>query len=286
MKKNRKIALMLMPSLTVTSILFLGGIVLSVMESLNYMPIIGEYNWNLDTYKEVIGSDYFLPSLGFTFYISIMATVISVALAVITALAMSRAFKNKNIITFLYQIPLPVPHLISGVSFMLLLAQSGLIARACHHLNIISEPSEFPILTFDTYAVGLILSLVWKFTPFIGIAVISTLNSFGNDYKNVAILLGANRLQIFRHVFLPVIMPSIKPSAIIIFAYAFSSYEIPLLLGGIYPKTLAVVSYQYLTGISIETRSDAMAISVIMTSIIFLVFILISNVNHVRGKFK
>jgi putative spermidine/putrescine transport system permease protein len=270
MNTGLSLIFMLAPALVVILVLFAGGLALGFSQSLGYMPIIGAYEFNLDAYLQLIKSPGFVPSLLLTIFISVLATLLAVVLAVATALTLRKRFVGKKIVSFLYQFPLTVPHLVVAVGVLLLVSQSGLMARAAFQVGLISDPAQFPILVFDDLGIGVILVYVWKEVPFIGLIALAVLQSMGNDYEEQARTLGANSWQTFRHVLLPLIIPGILPGSIIIFAYVFSSFEVPFLLGKSYPAMLSVLSYRLYTDVDLDARPQAMAMSILIA-----VFVLI-----------
>ena len=87
-------------------------------------------------------------------------------------------------------------------------------------------------MVFDRAGTAIQLTFLWKEVPFIGIVVLAVLQGIGPQYEEIAQTLGANRWQRFRYVLLPLIMPGVLSTSIIVFAFVFANYEIPLLLGG------------------------------------------------------
>jgi putative spermidine/putrescine transport system permease protein len=80
--------------------------------------------------------------------------------------------------------------------------------------------------------------------------------------------LGANSWQRFRYVTLPFLTPGILSSSILVFAFTFGAFEVPLLLGQRFPSVLPVLAYRYHTAVDLNSRIDAMAMSVIIAVII------------------
>jgi putative spermidine/putrescine transport system permease protein len=267
-------ALMLAPALVVIGVIFAGGLVLGLSQSLGYMPIIGQYGFGLQAYLQLLTRPGFVRSLGLTLFVSTTATVVAVALAVATALTLRKRFRGKKLVSFVYQFPLTIPHLVVAVGFLLLVSQSGLLARAAYAAGLIQESSQFPILVFDDFGLGIILVYVWKEVPFIGLIALAVLQSLGEDYEEQARTLGAGRWQTFRHVLLPLILPGILPGSIIIFAYVFGAFEVPYLLGKSFPSMLSVLSYRLYIDVDLAARPQAMAMSILIAVFVLLLVVL------------
>jgi putative spermidine/putrescine transport system permease protein len=156
---------------------------------------------------------------------------------------------------------------------LLLFTQSGLFARIATAVGLIDRPAEFPALVFDRPGFSIILTFWWKEVPFIGLVVLAILRSIGPQYEELAQSLGAGPWQRFRYVLLPLIMPGVLSTSIIVFAFTFANYEIPLLLGVRSPTTLPVLAFRNYGDADLGLRPEAMAISVILAviSVILLV---------------
>lgn len=259
---------MLTPALAVIGLFFLGGILVGLGQSLNYMPIIGLRSPTLRHYAAILTDSRFYGSLLLTLYLAVVSTLLAVALAIAIAMLLRRTFWGNRLATFVFQLPLPVPHLVAAAGIVMLLTQSGLFARVLYSVGALQRPEQFPILVFDRWQVATVLVYLWKEAPFIGLVVLAVLKGVGQEYEEMAQTLGANGWQRFRYVLLPLIMPGVTVTAIIVFAYVFGSFEIPLLLGQRYPNVLPVTAYRAYVDPDLQRRPEAMAMGMIITVIV------------------
>lgn len=268
MKEKLAVLLMLAPALAVILLLFGSGLGLALAQSLGYLPAIGRTDLTLEAYRRVLSDPAFGRSLLLTMWIAGASTVLSTILAMVAALALRRVFRGKRVATFIFQSSLPIPHLVGAIGILFLFSQSGFMARLAHLAGLIQVPADFPALVFDRYALGIILEYVWKSSVFIGILFLAALQSIGEDYEEIARTLGANRWQRFRHVVLPLLRPNILSSSVLVFAFTFGAFEVPLLLGSRYPSALPVMTYRLYTDVDLNARPEAMALSVIIAVIV------------------
>jgi putative spermidine/putrescine transport system permease protein len=268
-----RVPLMLTPALAVLTLLFAGGLVVGTGQSLGYMPVIGLNDFTLQHYVDVLTDRNFLISLWLTFRIAFVSTLLSMILAVAFALVLRDTFAGSQLTTFVYQIPLPIPHLVAANGIVLLVTQSGLLARLLATAGLLETPADFPILVFDRAGVAIILTYLWKEVPFIGLVVLAILKSVGPQFEELAQTLGANRWQRFWYVLLPLMMPGLLSTSIIVFAFVFASYEIPLLLGVRFPTTLPVWAFRNYQDPDLALRPEAMAVSVILALIAILLLV-------------
>lgn len=273
-----RIPLMLAPTLTVIIVLFIGALFYGLIQSLGWNPRIGATEISLDAYYNIIfGEEHsraFWTGLALNLWVSIASTVLSAAIAIAAALLLRETFIGKRVSTFLFQLNLPIPHVVAAIGMSFLLSQSGLLSRIGASMGLISSPGDFPILIKDSWGLGIIIAYIWKEVPFIGVIVLAVLQSLGQDYEDIARSLGANSWQRFRYVILPLIMPGVLSASIIVFAFTFGSYEVPALLGVRFPRMLPVTSLRFFTDPDLNSRAEGMAMSMIIAFIVLILVLL------------
>ncbi len=251
------------------ALIFLGGLVLTglgltLLRSLHYAPALGKTGLSLSAYTAILTSPGFLKSLGLSLWIATASTVIAATLAVGAALLLRQTFPGRALISFLVQLNLTIPHIVGAIGVLYLVSQSGVFARLAHAGGLIGGPQDFPALTHDPFAIGIILVYVWKELPFITLILLANLQTLGEDHEAVARTLGATRWQTFAHVLLPMLMPGLLTASALVFAFAFGAYEVPLVLGAHAPKALSVLAWQSWTDTDLAARPEAMAMAVLI----------------------
>ncbi len=196
--RTRSALLLLAPAALVVGVLLVGGLALGVSQSLGYLPLIGQTQASLAAYLRLLQGPGFWRSLGLTLFVSLASTVLTVVLAVLTALLLRSRFRGRGLVSFVYQLPLTIPHLVVAVGMLMLLSQSGLFSRAAFHLGLIGDPAAFPVLVHDRLGLGIVAVYVWKQVPFVGLICLAVLQSIGPDYEEQARTLGAGPWQSLR----------------------------------------------------------------------------------------
>lgn len=264
MTDRTRLVLLLAPALLLMGGLFMTGLGLTLMRSLRYFPALGMTDPDLVAYATILTRPDFLKSLTLSLWIATLSTLIAAALALGAALLLRQTFPGRALISFLVQLNLTIPHIVGAIGILYLVSQSGSFARLAHAAGLIAGPAEFPILTQDPYAIGIILLYIWKELPFITLILLANMQTLGEDHEAVARSLGASRWQAFRHVLLPMVMPGLVTASALVFAFAFGAYEVPLVLGAHAPKALPVLAWQAWTDTDLATRPEAMAMAVII----------------------
>ena len=270
MKLKRSLA----PTLLILTLLLGASLLYGLMQSLGYLTIIGEKELSLTAYQNLISGQgtagrEFWASLGFSLWVSIVSTILSAIGALFLATLLNR--RPSNFDTFALNWNLAFPHLVWGVFMLLLLAQSGLLARWAGALGIIQSPADFPVLVRDRYGIGIILTYLGKEIPFLTLLILALLRTQSDGYLRVAQNLGANAWQRFRLVTLPLLRPALVSGSLLVFAYIFGAYEVPALLGVRYPRTLPVLALESFTNPDLRARAEGMAISLIIALIVLMI---------------
>jgi putative spermidine/putrescine transport system permease protein len=277
---------MLAPVMIIILGIFTMGLVLGFFQSLGYFPVIGLNDFTLKYYKEVLLDKSFIDSFKFSIYISLISSVLSVIIGVLLAYSIFQSKHKKGIEEIIYKLPIIVPHSIAALLVYNMLTQSGVLARVLFSLGFISEQAQFPSLIFDKNGIGIIVTYIWKETPFIAMVVYTVLSNINEKLAEAALNLGANKRQVFWRIILPLIMPSILSSFIIIFSFSFGSFEVPYLLGPTNPKTLPVKAYIEYTNPDLTHRPYTMVINMILTFYSFLLVWLYSKTFKLISKFN
>jgi putative spermidine/putrescine transport system permease protein len=264
----------LAPTLLILTLLLGASLLYGLMQSLGYLTIIGEKELSLTAYQNLISGQgtagrEFWASLGFSLWVSIVSTILSAIGALFLATLLNR--RPSNFDTFALNWNLAFPHLVWGVFMLLLLAQSGLLARWAGALGIIQSPADFPVLVRDRYGIGIILTYLGKEIPFLTLLILALLRTQSDGYLLVAQNLGANAWQRFRLVTLPLVRPALVSGSLLVFAYIFGAYEVPALLGVRYPRTLPVLALESFTNPDLRARAEGMAISLIIAFIVLMI---------------
>lgn len=255
---------MVAPALAVLALFFASGLVLALVQSLGHFPAGGLTGWSLDYYRALFGAPGFYRALGETVYLAGVSTVLSAILSLGLALGMRRVALASRWVRMALQLPLPVPHLAVGAAMALILSQSGLLSRVAFAMGWISDPGEFPALVNDRWNLGLIGVYLYKEVPFITLFLLAVLERSGDDQEEAARTLGAGPWERFRRVVLPTVLPGLALSSLIVFAFIFGAFELPLLMGRTYPETLAVLAYHQYIAAEWSARPQAMAVCMVI----------------------
>lgn len=269
------VPLMLAPVVLILVVLFLGSILVALLQSFGYAPLydINEFP-TLRHYQSLFALPGFWRSVGYTFYYAVVPTVLGTVFSIYLALALRKTFRGKKVFTYIYKLPLMIPYLVGVALTIVLFANGGIIARFLFAPGLIESTRDFPRVLYSHSGLGIMIVYLWKQIPFSTLIIYSVLMGLGKESEEAALTLGANRWQTFWHVTLPQIMPGIVSATIIVFAFNFGSFEVPFILGGGFPNTLPVEAWRAFDDADYSRRLRAMAIVMFISLISSIVLIL------------
>lgn len=259
------------PAVIVIALLFLGGLWEGLIQSLGYFSAAGQEEWTLKAYRTLWGSEDFWRSLGLTFRIALISTGLAAILGLLMALALHALERRSRFQAVFWQrvmlLPMLIPHFVGAYLIVLLFTQSGWVARMSVALGLLKDMDDFPVWVNDPWGWGIILTYTWKEAPFIAWMLVPVLRRIGKEWRQVSRVFGAGVWRYAREILLPLLLPAWLTASFIVFAYTFSAFEVPYLLGVTYPKLLPVYSYELYTSGNWEQRPEALAVTILLAGI-------------------
>lgn len=286
--RRRRVLWLILPTLLVLGILFLGGFIFGILQSLGLFSVIANDNsaLSLDAYRAAFVSDKVRSGLVLTFRIAFLATSLSTVIALVLAISISRAKRFQKLTIALTQFNIPIPHVVAATAILLTFSQSGVISRLSNEIGLTDGTSDFPIITNDPAGFGVLLSFLWKEIPFMCILILGALRGPVTALDEVARTLGASYFYRIRKVIIPYIFPSILSGTIIVFAFTFGSFEVPYILGQPYPPMLSVATYEFYTNRDLINRPVAMALATLTSLSIAILVLIYMRLTRREGRVK
>jgi trehalose/maltose transport system permease protein len=216
---------MVLPALVIILIVAFFPILYSVILSLTDSTITGVGSFvGVENYVEMFQNQDFLEG----FYNTVIFTVVSVffefMIGLGIALAINRAFRGRGLVRAAVLVPWAFPTVISAVMWRLMFQdQVGIINYAANAIGLISQP----ILSDETLVlIGAILIDVWKTTPFMALLLLAGLQTIPADVYEAARVDGANVMQRFFRITLPLLKPAILVAVLFRTLDAYRVYDL------------------------------------------------------------
>ena len=212
---------------------------------------------------EVLGSAVVVEGTLWTLWIGAATTVLSALIAAALALAFRASDRFGRWGRTLAVLPLPVPHLVGAVAALLILGQSGLLARLAYALGWIAGPGDMPALVQDRAGIGMIMALLWKEIPFLFLVASSVLATRGEALEGAARRLGASRWQTLRRVTWPLLWRGMLPACVAVFTFVVGTWEVAALLAPSDPLALPLITYERYVDSDLARRPDAFVVALV-----------------------
>jgi len=263
---------MILPALViVVAIAFfpiLYGVVLSLTDST--VTAFGSFV-GVENYVEMFQNPDFLEG----FFNTVVFTVVSVTLEFILglgiALAVNRAFRGRGLVRAAILVPWAFPTVISAVMWRLMFQdQVGIINYVANAIGLISEP----ILANRTLLlIGAILVDVWKTTPFMALLLLAGLQTIPGDVYEAARVDGANVMQRFFRITLPLLKGTILVAVLF---RTLDSYRVYDLFWAMSNRELESLSTLVYKGVRISqlqfAQGNAAAVFIFVTAFLIALF--------------
>ncbi|OSQ35451.1 ABC transporter permease [Thalassospira mesophila] len=274
MFQNRAEAFALvMPAAVFAGAVFLVPVIILLSEGFHTAD-----GWSIQAYI-----DFFSHSLNQAVFFRTLklAAMVTAAAAVIGYAAafaiVNLPAKGKGRITGLVILPLMISPVARTYAWLVILGRTGFVNQALVAIGLSDEPIRF-LFTETAVFIG----LLQLFLPLMIISLISALENMPRDAIPAARVLGANWLQVFTRVILPLTREGLVIGGTLVFTGSMTAYITPAILGGSKVLMLETLMYQRVT-----VANDFVSASVIALILIVMAFsanILLKRLATARNK--
>jgi thiamine transport system permease protein len=213
----------------------------------------------------ILSNPIYLRILWFTTWQAALSTVLTLLLALPGAYVFTHfRFFGKNVLQALLTVPFVLPTIVTAAAFRALLGSNGLLNGWLVTLFDLQTP---PIQLDQTVYFFLLAHIFYNYSLVVRI-VSSFWTGLDRDLGAAARMLGASPWKTFLRVTLPLLMPAIGSSAILVFIFCFTSFGVILILGGPGYATLEVEIYRQ--AIQLFNLPMAAVLSLIQLAVNFL----------------
>lgn len=185
--------------------------------------------WNLAAYTQFFTNASYWRALINSLEVTLIVTAISILLAYPFAwiLAFMVPERWQRLALMLAVLPFWTSYVVRSYSWLLVLAEKGVINSALVDAGLLSEPIQLA-----STRTGTVIGFVHFFVMLLTLTIYANLKQLSPNYRKAAADLGASGLQTFIHVILPLTLPGIMVGAFLTFVLAIGDYITPQILGG------------------------------------------------------
>lgn len=167
-----------------------------------------------------------LRALRLALELSLISTIICLVLAYPLAIILRKSkMKNNSFIVMIIILPMWMNFLLRTIAWQNILERTGVI-------NVFLKLLNLPSLNIINTPGAIVLGMVYNFLPFMVLPIYNVLIKIDKDVINAARDLGANGMQTFMKIILPLSLPGVISGITMVFVPSLTTFVISNILGG------------------------------------------------------
>jgi multiple sugar transport system permease protein len=219
--------------LVAPSLAFLGIFFLVPLAQTIKLSFTSEGALSLGNYSRMAGDLNFAVAIRNTFLLVITVIPLQVALALAMGVMLQKLSRGRDLVLWVWTIPLGVSDLAAGLAWLAILQNSGYLNSALFALGLIGGPTawlnaETPVTLFG----AIVLAEMWRATAIVLVILVAGLQLIPKEYGEAADIFGATPWRKFTRVTLPLLKPSLQSALILRTVLAFEVFAVVYALGG------------------------------------------------------
>lgn len=222
----------------------------------------------LDNYAKLFQDPRVRESLAFTLSFTVISVLIQIVLGLGIAELLNRRFRGRNIVRAINLLPWAIPAIVIGTAGTWIFNPDyGLVNDILWRIS-----GQRPLWLVDPNSAKLAVVMidVWKNTAFVAVIFLGALQGISGELYEAAKIDGANGLQRYRFITIPLMLPIVLSMTIFISIFRVLTFEIiyALTAGGPGSAT-SVLSYAvYLEGFRVLNFGYASSIAMLLFIIV------------------
>ncbi|MDP5219807.1 sugar ABC transporter permease [Ruegeria sp. 2205SS24-7] len=234
-----------------------------------------ENGFSLDNFREVVSYWKFPISMKNTFLLAAAVVPIQLALSLLMATMVTKMQKGRDLVLYIWTIPLGISDLAAGIIWLAIFEQSGFLNSMMVGLGVTDQPVS--LLSYQTpwmVFLAIMLAEIWRATAIMLVILVAGIGLIPKEYYEAADVFGASRWKQFTRITLPMLRPSLQTALILRVILAFEVFAVVAALGGTLFPVLMGEIYAYQFDLQNGGAAAALAIIVLIISIVFTLIIM------------
>ena len=158
--------------------------------------------------------------------LALLCTAVCLILAYPLAMILNGLhLKRQSFVVFIFMLPMWMNLMLRILAWQLLLSNNGIFNTVLESLGL----AKVQLLNTSS---AVVFGMVYDFLPFMILPIYNSMSRIGSDVIDAAKDLGANTLQVFLKIILPLTVSGVISGIIMVFVPALTSFVISDLLGG------------------------------------------------------
>jgi trehalose/maltose transport system permease protein len=229
----------------------------------------------LENYTRLVTQDpFFLSSIGVTVQFTIITLIFEFLLGIIIALVINSNFKGRGLMRAAMLIPWAIPTVISAQMWKWMFHDvfgviNDLLVNKLHILQ-----SNVAFVADPKTVIPSIAAIdIWKTTPFVALLLLAGLQVIPQDVYEAATVDGANKIQQFFRITLPLLRPAILVTLIFRTLDALRVFDVFYVMFGARPdtQTMAIYNQQNIVAFSDLGYGSTISMAIFLIIAVFVV---------------
>lgn len=224
--------------------------------------------YSMENFREVVSDWKFPISLQNTLLLAVAVVPVQLALALLMATMVNRMQKGRDLILYIWTIPLGISDLAAGIIWLAIFEQSGFLNSMLDAVGVIDKPAN--LLTYQNpWIVFLAIALaeIWRATAIMLVILVAGIGLIPKEYYEAAEVFGASKWKQFLRITLPLLRPSLQTALVLRVILAFEIFAVVAALGGTLFPVLMSETYAYQFDLLNSGAAAAMALIILVISI-------------------
>jgi len=202
--------------------------------------------FTFDNFTKVTSHWKFSTSFNNTLLLAAAVVPVQLALALLMATMVSNMKKGRDLVLYVWTIPLGISDLAAGIIWLAIFEQSGFLNSMMQGLGFIDRPANLisyqsPFLVF----VAIALAEIWRATAIMLVILVAGIGLIPKEYYEAAEVFGAGPWKRFTRITLPLLRPSLSTALVLRVILAFEVFAVVQALSGTLYPVLMGETYKY-----------------------------------------
>ncbi|MEM7044072.1 MAG: sugar ABC transporter permease [Pseudomonadota bacterium] len=262
--------LLLLPATVFLALFFLYPFFQVAIES-----VTNEEGLTFEHFGTMAGHWKFNSALWNTFLLAMVAVPIQIGLSLFMASIVTKMNTGRDVILYIWTIPLGISDLAAGIIWLAILEQNGFFNSLFVGLGLMEQPAT--ILGYQNkwlLFMAVVLAEVWRATAIVLVILVAGMGLIPKEYNEAAEVFGASPWKRFYKVTLPLLRPSLQTALILRTILAFEVFAVVAALAGTNLPVLMGETYNWQFALQDRKVAAAYAMVILGISIAFTVFFL------------
>ena len=168
-----------------------------------------------------------------TLLLALAVVPFQICLALYMATLVNGMKRGRDMILYIWTIPLGISDLAAGIIWLAIFDQTGFLNSMMQGIGVIDQPmSLLGYQSKSTIFLAILLAEVWRATAIVLVILVAGMGLIPKEYYEAAEVFGAGRWKRFTRITLPMLKPSLQTAMILRVIMAFEVFAVVVALGG------------------------------------------------------